>query len=176
MRRVALMSNRGLAHALTKLRRFAESVRLVNSVQPTDLKTPFELAAFSKELQLLNQELSQCGFEPLADDLEIVVGTGLHRRNRARPDDDGRDLPLGDSMGKRIYRWERYSSQSPLLVIGSTVFEDPLDGVAVEFAAVLQIEFDLQLLTIRIDCMHAQVEMFGNCTGRRTLTNERQYF
>jgi hypothetical protein len=97
-----------LAHALTKLRCFAESVRLANSLQAKDLKTPFELAAFTKELQqafqeqlqglmgeyseearaeqlrltselrqeaeaelqLLNEELSQYGFEPLAHDLE----------------------------------------------------------------------------------------------------------
>jgi hypothetical protein len=60
--------------------------------------------------------------------------------------------------------------------LGSTVFEDPLDGVAVEFGTVLQIEFDLQLLAIRVDRMHAQVKIFGNGTGGRTLANERQYF
>jgi hypothetical protein len=102
------MSKQALAHALTKLRRFAESVRLANSLQPKELKTPFELAAFTKELKqafqdqlqglmgeyseearaeqlrltselrqeaeaelhLLNEELSQYGFEPLAHDLE----------------------------------------------------------------------------------------------------------
>ena len=101
------MSKQSLAHALTKLRCFAESVRLANSLQAKDLKTPFELAAFTKELQqafqeqlqglmgeyseearaeqlrltselrqeaeaelhLLNEELSQYGFEPLAHDL-----------------------------------------------------------------------------------------------------------
>lgn len=102
------MSKRTLAHALTKLRSFAESVRLADSLQPKELKTPFELAAFTEELkqafqeqlqglmseyseearaeklrltselrleaeaelQLLNEELSQYGFEPLAHNLE----------------------------------------------------------------------------------------------------------
>ena len=103
------ISKQAHAHALTKLRSFAESVRLANSLQPKDLKTPFELAAFAKELQqtfqeqlqglmgeyseearaeqlrltselrqeaeaelqLLNEELNQYGFEPLAHDLEM---------------------------------------------------------------------------------------------------------
>lgn len=102
------MSKQALANALTKLRSFAESVRIANSLQAKDMKTPFELAAFTKELKqafheqlqglmgeyseearaeqlrltselrqeagaelhLLNEELSQYGFEPMAHDLE----------------------------------------------------------------------------------------------------------
>ncbi len=102
------ISKQALAHALTKLRSFAESVRLANGLPPRELKTPFELAAFTKELQqtfqeqlqglmdgyseearaeqlrltselrreaeaelqLLNEELSQFGFEPLTHYLE----------------------------------------------------------------------------------------------------------
>lgn len=50
------ISKQALAHALTKLRRFAESVRLANSLQPKELKTPFELAAFAKELQNITEK------------------------------------------------------------------------------------------------------------------------
>jgi len=53
------MSEQALAHALTKLRRFAESVRLANSLQPKAFKTPFELAAFTKELQQAFQKQLQ---------------------------------------------------------------------------------------------------------------------
>ncbi len=126
------MSKQALAHALTKLRSFAESVRLANSLQPKDFKTPFELAAFTKELQqafqeqlqglmgeyseearaeqlrltselrqeaeaelhLLNEELSQYGFEPLAHDLEMWEE--LARITEKEP---------GPMTMEEIYRW-----------------------------------------------------------------------
>jgi hypothetical protein len=119
------ISKQALAHALTKLRSFAESVRLANSLQPKELKTPFELAAFTKELQqglvgeysedaraeqlrftselrqeaeaelqLLNEELSQYGFEPLAYDLE--TWEELARITEKEP---------GPMTMEEIYRW-----------------------------------------------------------------------
>ena len=125
-------SKQALAHAFSKLRSFAESVRLSNSLQPKDLKTPFELATFTKELkkafqeqlqglvgegseearaeqlrltselrreaeaelQMLNNELMQYGFEPLADDLESWEE--LARITEKEP---------GPMTMEEIYRW-----------------------------------------------------------------------
>jgi len=46
------MSKRALAHALTKLRSFAESVRLANSLQPKALKTFFAVEHWDDCLRL----------------------------------------------------------------------------------------------------------------------------
>ena len=70
-------SKQALAHAFSKLRSFAESVRLANSLQPKDLKTPFELATFTKELNKALQEqlkrlVDECSEEARAEQLRLT--------------------------------------------------------------------------------------------------------